>query len=194
MSLMTFFMTSIGQLEPAMMPVRRVERSKFLKVGMFQFGDEHGRDAMDGGAFFFLDGLQHFERIEDFHRNHGGGVGDAGHDTQDAAEAVKEGDRDAEAVFFGEFHAFADVEAVVDDVVVGEHDPFGETGGAGGVLHVDGFMAVEGGFNGVQFSVGHLLPQFDDAVEVEHAGGGFLADEDDVFQEWQFGGAECARC
>ena len=93
-----------------------------------------------------------------------GAVGDAGHDAEDAAEAVEEGDRDAEPVLLGELHALADVEAVVDDVVVGEHDPLGKAGGAGGVLHVDDFVAVEGRLDRRQFGVGTLLAQLDDAA------------------------------
>ena len=164
----------------------QVEGAEFR---VLKFSDEHGRDAVDSGAFLFFYSLENFQRVEYFHRYHGGAVGDAGHDGKDAAEAVEEGNRDAEPVFFAELHAFADVEAVVDDVAVGQHDPFGEAGGAGGVLHIDGFVTVEGRFDGGQFGVRHPLPQFDDAVEVEHPGGGFFrADEDDVLEERQFGG------
>ena len=42
------------------------------------------------------------------------------------------------------------------EVEMGQHDPLGEAGGAGGVLHVDGFMAVQGGFDGSQFGVADL--------------------------------------
>ena len=46
--------------------------------------------------------------------------------------------------FSVKLHALADVEAVVDEVVVGQHHPLGEAGGAGGVLHVDDVVAVKG--------------------------------------------------
>lgn len=82
-----------------MMPLRRLLEVEAGKVWVFEFGDEHGGYAVDGGAFLLLDRLQHLERVEYFYWYHGGAVGDAGHDPQDAAEAVEEGNGDAEAVF-----------------------------------------------------------------------------------------------
>ena len=46
-------------------------------------------------------------------------MGDAGQVTEDHAEAVVEGDRDAEPVLFGKFHTFADDVPVVEYVMVG---------------------------------------------------------------------------
>ena len=45
----------------------------------------------------------------------------------------------------GEIHAVADGLAVVDHVVVGEHDALGEARGAGGILHVAHVVLVDGG-------------------------------------------------
>ncbi len=49
-----------------------------------------------------------------------------------------------QAVGGREVHAVADALAVVDDIVVGQHDAFGETGRARSVLHVDDFIFAEG--------------------------------------------------
>ena len=92
---------------------------------------------------FPADGVHHLDRGVKVHRHHGGGVGEAGHSRQHQAEAVEEGDHHAEPVLFGELHAVADALAVVEDVVVGEHHPLGEAGGAGGVLHIDDLVAVQ---------------------------------------------------
>jgi hypothetical protein len=107
---------------------------------------------------------------------------------------VKERDRDAESVFVGKFHAFADVETVIYDVVMGEHDPFGETGSTGGVLHVDSFVTVKCSFDCVQFRVWHVLSEFDYTVKIYHSGGSFLSYEDDVLQEGEFGTGQLTGC
>jgi len=152
---------------------------------MLQFGNKHGGNAVNCRTFFLLDGLQDLERVEDFHRDHGGAMGHAGHDRQNGAKAVEKWNRNAESVPVGELHAFANVEAVVDQVVMGEHDPLGKAGSAGGVLHVDDIMPVQGRLNPCQFAVGHLFPHGDDLFKVDHAGGCFFADEHHGFENRQ---------
>ena len=68
---------------------------EFIEVRVFQFCDEHGRNAMHGGAFFGFDCPQNGERVEYFDRHHRRTMCDADHHTQHAAETVKEGHRDA---------------------------------------------------------------------------------------------------
>ena len=70
-------------------------------------------------------------------------MGEACHGSQHQAEAVEEGHHHAELVVLGELHAVADALAVVEDIVVAQHHPFGEAGGAGGVLHIDDLVAVK---------------------------------------------------
>ena len=70
---MTRRITSIGQGAPAMMPVRSDDRSNLRKLRMIEFGDEHGRHAVERGAFLPLDGLQRHQRIKAFAGiDHGG--------------------------------------------------------------------------------------------------------------------------
>ena len=84
-------MISIGQGEPAMMPVRRVERSKRAKSRMVELGDEHRRHAVERGAALGGDGLEHGLRLETFAGiDHRRAVGDAGEVAQHHAEAVIE--------------------------------------------------------------------------------------------------------
>jgi hypothetical protein len=59
------------------------------------------------------------------------------------AEAVVEGHRDADPVGLGVVAQLADEEPVVEDVVVRERRALRETGGARGVLDVDGVVGVE---------------------------------------------------
>ena len=49
----------------------------------------------------------------------------------------------------------ADVLAVVDHIVVGEHDPLGEAGGAGGVLHVGHVVDIDPGRPAADLLHGH---------------------------------------
>ena len=58
----------------------------------------------------------------------------------------------------------ADILAVVDHVVVGEHDPLGETGGAGGVLHVSNIMNLHVG--GPAADLRCTMSSFDDPLDV----------------------------
>ena len=52
------FITSIGQGEPAMMPVRSERQVEALEFGMAELGDEHGRHAVERGAALGLDGFE----------------------------------------------------------------------------------------------------------------------------------------
>ena len=92
-------------------------------------------------------------------------MGYTGHHSQHAAETVEEWHRNAEPVLFGELHAFADIEAVIDDVEVGQHYTLGEAGSAGGVLHVNGFMAIKGRLDRIQFLIADLFAKFDDLLD-----------------------------
>ena len=56
--------TSTGQGEPAMMPVRRLVQVEAGELGMVEHRDEHGRDAVQAGAALRLDRLERRERIE----------------------------------------------------------------------------------------------------------------------------------
>jgi hypothetical protein len=60
----TRFITSIGQGEPAMMPVRSAATDRSGEFGMIELGDEHGRHAVERGAALSLDRLQRRQRIE----------------------------------------------------------------------------------------------------------------------------------
>jgi hypothetical protein len=60
----TRFITSIGQGEPAMMPVRRLRQVELGKARVVQLGDEHGGHAVQAGAALVLHRLQHGQRVE----------------------------------------------------------------------------------------------------------------------------------
>lgn len=66
-----------------------------------------------------------------------------GHPSQHPQHAAEQGHRDANPVLRCEVLVFADPVAVVADVVVGQHDALGESGGARGVLHVHHVVGTE---------------------------------------------------
>ncbi len=129
-----------------------------------------------------MDGGQHKQRVEVLAGHDGGAVGHDGHDAQHEAEAVEEGHRQAHLLRFREPLALADEEAVVQNVVVGEHHALGKARGARGVLHVDDLVAAQC-FSNIRellvFPVGAQQEQFG---RIEHAPVLLGTDEDDVLQ------------
>ena len=118
----TRFITSIGQGEPAMMPVRSDREVEPRELGMVELGDEHGRHAVAARCSAPpATASQRRQRIEALAGiDHRRAVGDAGEVAEHHAEAVIERHRDAEPVVLGEAHRLADEVAVVEDVVVGQ--------------------------------------------------------------------------
>src|SRR5262245_29402163 len=114
-----------------------------LELGMLQFGDEHGRHAVQAGAALGLDCAQHGERVEAFGGiDHGRAVHGAGQIAHHHVEAMIERHGNAEAVAFTQAHGEADEIGVVEDVAVGERGALGQAGGAAGELDVDPLVAV----------------------------------------------------
>ena len=67
---LTCFITSIGQGDPAMIPVRKVFRLYFSKFGMRKFSDEHRWYTVKSCTPFLLNSFQDFFRIECRSRQH----------------------------------------------------------------------------------------------------------------------------
>ena len=126
------------------MPVRSDFRSKLRKLGMIEFGDEHGRHAVERGAFLPLDGLQRRQRIEAFAGiDHGRAERDGGEIAHHHAEAVIERHGNADAVLFGQAHRAADEIAVVEDVVMRQRHALGRARGAAGELNIDRIVELQ---------------------------------------------------
>ena len=103
MSLMQCFITSTGQIEPAMIPVRSCEKSASAKVGSFciamnMVGTPYSAVHRSWvTAFSVAAGSKPARR--DHHRGAVAGAAEVGHHH---AEAVVEGHRDAEPVLVGQ--------------------------------------------------------------------------------------------
>ena len=93
------FITSTGHGEPAITPVRRLDRSNSSKRSCAELGDEHRRHAVQRRAPLGLDRLEHRQRVECVARDHDRGtVGRAPEVADHHAEAVVEGHGDAHPV------------------------------------------------------------------------------------------------
>ena len=139
------------------------------EVAVFQDPDKHCGNAVNGGALFVFDRVHDLHRSVPQQRYHSRTVSDCRHDSQYHAEAVEERHRYAQLVLRGELHAVADGFAVVDYVVVGQHNAFRETGGAGSVLHVDYVVGVDGMFDGVELFVADQYAEVGDLRPVVHS-------------------------
>ena len=96
-------------------------------------------------------------------------MGDAGKVGEDHAEAVVEGDGDAEPVLLGKAHALADDVPVVEDGVVREDNTFGKARGPAGVLDVDRVVERERLAPLDEFVAVDLLGPLQEVVPGEHA-------------------------
>ena len=118
--------TSIGQGDPAMMPVRSDDRSKLREIGMVEFGDKHRRHAVKRRATLGFDRLQRRQRIKALARiDHRRAMRKAAEIADHHAEAMIERHRNAQPVALGEPDRLAHEETVVEDVVVQSVAPFG---------------------------------------------------------------------
>ena len=139
-----------------------------------------------------MDGLEHQPRVEVLHDDHGGTVGQARHNAEHATEAMEERDRQRDTVVGRELLAFADIEAVVQDVAMREHDALRESRGAGGVLHHDDVVVVELLLRFAQRVVGDVTAQQDELGHAVAAAVLLRAHVDDALQEGIFLGLQMA--
>ena len=150
-----------------------------LDAGDRQLGDEHRGDAVKARAALVLYRLERLHRVEGRGRDdHGRAVAGCGQVAHHHAEAVVEGDGNADPVLFGVMAQLADEEAVVEDVVVAKRGALREARCARGVLDVDGVVggelnAFKGGVTDGNIGVFPRFEQFAPGVGVE---------EDDLLQ------------
>ena len=165
--LCTLFITSIGQGEPAMMPVRRLLRSNLANSGwsswaMNMVGTPYSAVQRSSAmACRVASGSKH-RRID-----HGRAVRQAAEIAHHHAEAVIERHGNAQPVVGRELEPAGDEVAVVQDVVMAERRALGMPGRARGELDVDGVVELQLGPD-----LGELLrvaAGVGDVVEVQHA-------------------------
>ena len=116
------------------------KRLVFLELRMVQDGDVHRRNAVDRRRVRRRDGIHHDQRVELLDHDGRRAVRQNRHDAEHAAEAVEQRDGQADAFVLVRVELeelpFADVETVVQDAFMRQHDAFREASRARRVLHV----------------------------------------------------------
>ena len=143
---------------------------------MIEHGDEHGGDAIEAGNLLVIDAGETGFGREIRHGTHGSAVGHHVGHGQNHAEAVEHGHLNHHPVSCRHIHPVTDDLAVVHNISVGQHDTLGETGGAGGVLHIAHIVRADSRGSAANLFPGdkgmphqHLLP-FQAAVHMEAHG------------------------
>ena len=103
---------------------------------MVEHGDEHRRHTVEAGDALLIDAGERDLGREIRHRAERRAVRHAGGHGEHHAEAVEHRHLNHHPVGRGQIHPVADAFAVVDDVVVRQHDALREARRTGGVLHV----------------------------------------------------------
>ena len=124
---------------------------RLREIRMRKHGDEHGRYAVEGGDMLIVDAGKRRFRREIRNRQDRAAVGHGGRHGKDHAEAVEHGHLDHHPVFRGQIHAVPDALAVVDDIVMGQHDALGETCRSGSILHVADVIDIDRGRHPADF-------------------------------------------
>ena len=131
---------------------------------------------------FLFDRCHDLDRIETLQDDHRHTVGHSRQNAQHASKAVKQRYGQAEAVLLGKPLVFPDPETVVADIVMGQFNALGKSGGAGCVLHIDHVMRVERGLAPTVIGrIGHDAHVHDLRYGV-HSPVFFLAQEEDPFK------------
>ena len=162
---------------------------RLCEVLMLHHRDEHRRHAVEAGDVLLVDAGERGLRREVRQRRERRAVRHRGRHREHHAEAVEHRHLYHHAVLGREVHAVADAFAVVDDVVVREHDALREAGRAARVLHVADVVDVDGGGEAVDLlerrhvrARDGLFPR-EAALHAEVHG-------DYVAQEWQAAASE----
>ena len=107
------------------------------ELGQAELGNVHCGNAVDGGGALVVNGLKRCACVEGPVGQDDGSAGvECAHGSDDAAVAVEERHGDDDFVLLGVVKSLGEELAVVDHVVMGEHDALGQAGGAAGVLDV----------------------------------------------------------
>src|SRR5262245_28200895 len=113
---------------------------------MVELSDEHRRHAVERRAALLLNGSQAALGVERLSWQHqSAAMAQCGEASEDAAEAMVEGHRQADSVVGGVAYALADEEAVVQDVVMRERGPFRRARRARRVLNVGRIVELQPG-------------------------------------------------
>ena len=109
---------------------------RLFKIRMRQHGDEHGRNAMEGGDMLVVDAGQGGFRAEIRDRKDRPAMRHRRRHSQHHPKAVEHGDLDHHSVRRREIHTVTDTFPVIHDIIMSQHDSLGEPCGSRSILHV----------------------------------------------------------
>src|SRR2546427_9468358 len=125
---------------------------------MLQLRAEHRWNAVKSRAPFLGDGLEGFESVEMWSRNHScGGVQDCYHVTHYHSKAMVERHWNANAITRRDPHTFGDEQGVVDNVVMTEDRSLRAARGSRSVLNVDRLIEGDSRLSLPQFGEGDAI-------------------------------------
>ncbi|OAV75112.1 hypothetical protein Barb7_01313 [Bacteroidales bacterium Barb7] len=130
-----------------------------VKHRMIQFGNKHGRHAVQSRTPFLVHGSEHHQRVEAFNHHLRTAVRQHIHACQRHAEAMKERHAATQFVVRRKAHALAGEKAVVGNIMMRQHDSLREAGRAGSILHIDDVAAVHLPLRLNQFRIADVLPE-----------------------------------
>ena len=156
---------------------------ELLEPRMTEHRDKHRRNAVDCRTFRVLQGFHDLYRTVIFDRHHRRSVRDARHGRKHQTETMVERNGYAEAVGGREFHAVADSFAVVQYIVMRQHNALREARRTRRVLHIDDVVRRKT-FSRLGVNIVgnvHVIELF----PVIHTGVRFLVDRYDLFEHGQ---------
>ena len=113
-----------------------------FEVFVFKKRNKHCGNTVEAGYLFFVDAIKRTLGRKIGKRRHGNRMGNRSGHCKHHAEAVEHGNLNHHSVGTGKIHSVADVFAVVNNVIVCQHNALGESGRSRGVLHVANVVLV----------------------------------------------------
>ena len=126
---------------------------------MAQHGDEHRWHPVESCDLFLIDAGKPLFRGKSGDGRHGDSVCHGGRHGQNHPKAVKHGHLYHHPVRRREVHTVSDRLSIIDDIVVRQHNPLGESCGPGRILHIADIMFIDHARAAVNLLHGNFLRQ-----------------------------------
>ncbi len=164
-------------------PGAKMRRIVMPVLHFLEFGNEHGRHAMQSRAFGSFHCFQYINRMKRDNRSHGCGRHDTGEGPQHTSKAMEKGHRNAQRILRRQLHAFADTLGISDQVRVGQLNALRKTRCPRCILHVDDIVGIQRCLPAGELRIADAAGQLHHLIPGEHAWMFFLAEKNDVFQQ-----------
>ena len=107
-------------------------------------------------------------------------------DTHGTPEAMEKRHMYEKPVLWPHIHHIAHHPAIIDYIIMTEHNPLWETRCAGGILDIERIMKIKGSLPLFELTILYAYPHLKQIIKTKHAGGLLpLSDIDKILQQWQ---------